>query len=134
MKRQNEINQKNFKKTDDLITHPTVSEHQDLVPTIGILKNLKGFENSGKIIVMTDSDCIDSSSVNYRDLYESNQPKKQTKKCFWLMHKFADIATGKITEDFLIDDHYKLPSDFLSSEYLESDSIKIESLEDFHDN
>jgi hypothetical protein len=62
---------------------------------------------------MTDSDCIDSSSVNYRDLYEpEQQPKQQTKKCFWLMHKFADIATGKITEDFLIDDQYRLPRDF----------------------
>lgn len=61
---------------------------------------------------MSDSDCIDSSSIHYRDLYEEGSSKLASKKCFWLMQKFADIATNKIDRDFLIDDQYKLPNDF----------------------
>lgn len=34
-----------------------------LIPTIGIVPKLQGLENSGSIIVMTDSDCVDTSSV-----------------------------------------------------------------------
>ena len=36
---------------------------KSLVPTIGVLPNLPGLDNSGSIIVMTDSDCVDTSSV-----------------------------------------------------------------------
>ena len=46
-----------------------VFNESDLVPTIGVLKQLDGLNSSGSIIVMTDSDCLDSSSVHYRDLY-----------------------------------------------------------------
>ena len=59
-------------------------DESNMVPTIGILKNLSGQNNSGSIIVMTDSDCMDSSSVHYRDLYGDDQVAQQ-KKCFWLM-------------------------------------------------
>ena len=91
---------------------------QNLVPTIGIVDKISN--SSGKIIVMADSDCVDTSSVNYRPLYdyEENVPKTsqrdyQYKKCFWLMEKFADIATGKIEQDaVLMSEEYRLPSDF----------------------
>jgi hypothetical protein len=113
---QNEINrEESYKNTESQAIIPFYNETEEdsnLVPTIGILTSLQGLEKSGKIIVMSDSDCIDSSSVHYRDLYEEGGSKLSSKKCFWLMHKFADIATNKLREDYLIDDQYKLPNDF----------------------
>ena len=44
-----------------------------LTPTIGILPGLEGIEDSGKIIVMTDSDCIDSNSNFYASPYLREQ-------------------------------------------------------------
>ncbi len=58
---------------------------------------------------MTDSDCIDSSSVHYRSLNENiknDSEQVQPKKCFWLMQKFADIATNKIIEDVLLSSEF----------------------------
>ena len=108
---------------------------QNLVPTIGIVDNISNA--SGKIIVMSDSDCVDTGSTNYRPLYdyEENTPQTtqrdfQYKKCFWLMEKFADIATGKIESDaVLMNKEYKLPSDFLSEMYKGNNSILYETLE-----
>lgn len=51
------------------------------VPTIGILDGLPGadFDNSGAIIVMTDSDCISQ--------------QRQIRSCNFLFEQFVDIAT-----------------------------------------
>ena len=51
------------------------------MPTIGILDRLPGaeFENSGAIIVMTDSDCISQ--------------QRQIRSCNFLFEQFVDIAT-----------------------------------------
>ena len=91
------------------------------MPTIGIVKELQ--PNSGSLIVMTDSDCIDSSSVGYRGTQA---------KCFWLMQKFADIATGKLDHDFLLKNEYKLPHDFTSKNYYEENSVLKVTLEDLN--
>lgn len=87
---------------------------------------------------MSDSDCVDTGSTNYRPLYDYEEKTPQTaaqrdfqyKKCFWLMEKFADIATGKIESDaVLMNEEYKLPSDFLSNMYQGNNSILYETLE-----
>mmetsp|Transcript_1704 Transcript_1704/g.3007 ORF Transcript_1704/g.3007 Transcript_1704/m.3007 type:complete len:301 (-) Transcript_1704:223-1125(-) len=126
-----------------------------MVPTIGILEQVGNLEGSGKIITMTDSDCIDSNSVYYTENQfvpdsakgdsDSSEPglsskqKKQIlpRKCFWLMQKFADLATGKMDQDVLLNDSYKLPSDFLSEQYDPNSlnqiyDVKSQTLEQFN--
>lgn len=108
-----------------------------LTPTIGILPSLEGLDSSGKIIVMTDSDCVDTNAVHYASPYHQNAGTSSGTfhKCFWLLHKFADIATGKAeaseatTE--LLSKRLQLPHDYLSGEYAKSGAIKTETLEDY---
>lgn len=49
---------------------------QNLVPTIGIVDKISN--SSGKIIVMSDSDCVDTGSTNYRPLYDYEENTPQT--------------------------------------------------------
>ena len=57
------------------------------VPTIGILERLPGpyYDNSGAIIVMTDSDCISQ--------------QRQIRNCNFLFEQFVDIATREKNGD-----------------------------------
>ena len=61
----------------------TIDNNERLVPTIGVVDKLQGLNNSGRIVVMTDSSCLDSSSPSLI-------------KCFWLLDKFVRIASGEI--------------------------------------
>lgn len=96
-----------------------------MVPTIGILQGLgeneDGKRESGKIIVMTDSDCLDS--VHYKSQADQD-PLLISQKCFWLIHKFADIATGKLTKDSLMDEKFKLPQDFASQHEVRTETLE----------
>ena len=49
------------------------SDGNTLTPTIGILPKLPGLINSGSLIIMTDSDCVDTSSIT------------KNPKCYWLL-------------------------------------------------
>lgn len=59
-----------------------------------------------------------------------------TPKCFWLMHQFADIATGNQTtsNSSLLSDKYRLPFDFTAEEFKEEGAVKTVTLEDYHMN
>jgi hypothetical protein len=75
-----------------------------MVPTIGIVENLPGFEDSsGRIIVMTDSSCMDSSSSSLS-------------KCYGLMDRFVKLASLKIIDPVLMHNEYKLPKDYQTNE------------------
>jgi membrane-bound transcription factor site-1 protease len=81
-----------------------IDSSERLVPTIGVVEGLPGFENSGSIIVMTDSSCIDSSSPSLT-------------KCYWLLERFVKIASGELTDDsMLLAGKYLLPKDYQSNE------------------
>jgi len=71
------------------------------VPTIGILDGLPGLENSGRIIVMTDSDCMSMA--------------RQVRPCYQLFENFVQIATrSNSTSDLaeLLNQKYQLPVDY----------------------
>ena len=57
------------------------------VPTIGVVERLEGegFENSGAIIVMMDSDCISQ--------------QRQIRSCNFLFEQFVDIATRDTVQE-----------------------------------
>lgn len=101
------------------------------MPTIGILPRIGNLETSGKIFTMTDSDCVDTNSISYQRLYDFDYPATQNwkfgnqlpKKCFWLVQKFAEIASGKIVEDSLLNETYKLPNDFLARDFSPSNAF-----------
>lgn len=58
-----------------------IDQSDRMVPTIGIVDSLPGFEDSsGRIIVMTDSSCMDSASASLS-------------KCYGLMEKFVKLAS-----------------------------------------
>lgn len=59
----------------------TIDRVEMYAPTIGIVNGLQNSSTSGKLILMTDSACIDSVSAT-------------TSKCFWLLEKFIQIATS----------------------------------------
>lgn len=107
------------------------------MPTIGILERLPGpeFEDSGAIIVMTDSDCISQ--------------QRQIRSCNFLFEQFVDIATRDLNENtrsstaspdqgdstdklpgdaqyYLLNENLKLPSDL----HKISESPVYETLED----
>ena len=58
-----------------------IDQSDRMVPTIGIVENLPGFDDSsGRIIVMTDSSCLDSASASLS-------------KCYGLMDRFVKLAS-----------------------------------------
>jgi hypothetical protein len=63
-----------------------IDNNEKTVPTIGIMDGLSDLKDSGRIVVMTDSACIDSSSNSMT-------------KCYWLFERFVRIATGDIALD-----------------------------------
>jgi hypothetical protein len=52
-----------------------------MVPVIGILDGLEEREFSGRLVVMADSGCIDSTSAG--------------SKCYWLIDRLVRIASGE---------------------------------------
>lgn len=76
-----------------------------MVPTIGVLETLPGYEDSsGHIIVMTDSSCMDSASASLS-------------KCYGLMDRFVKLAAQKTSIDpILMNSDYRLPQDFRTNE------------------
>ena len=82
-----------------------IDNNERTVPTIGIVDYLPQLEkSSGRIVVMTDSSCLDSASPSLT-------------KCFWLIEKFVKIASGEIkTDQTLMMDKYRLPNDYESNE------------------
>jgi len=75
-----------------------------MVPTIGIVDNLPGFEDSsGRIIVMTDSACMDSASASLS-------------KCYGLMDRFVKLASQKTIDSTLMNNEYRLPKDYQTNE------------------
>ena len=58
----------------------SIDNNERLAPTIGIIDKLQHFNNSGRIIVMTDSSCMDSASPSLT-------------KCYWLLDKFVKLAS-----------------------------------------
>lgn len=82
----------------------TIEKTEKIAPTIGILNGLSGFNQSGKIIVMTDSACIDSVSSS-------------VSKCYWLFDRFVKIATGDLKIDTsMMHNKYQLPNDYATNE------------------
>jgi hypothetical protein len=60
-----------------------IDKNDKMVPTIGIVDHFPGFEDSsGRIIVMTDSSCMDSASSSFS-------------KCYSLMDRFVKLAASK---------------------------------------
>ena len=58
-----------------------IEQSDRMVPTIGIVENLPGFDDSsGRIIVMTDSSCMDSASASLS-------------KCYGLIDRFVKMAS-----------------------------------------
>jgi hypothetical protein len=75
-----------------------------MVPTIGIVDNLPGFEDSsGRIIVMTDSSCLDSASASLS-------------KCYGLIDRFVKLASLKTNDPILMSNEYRLPKDYQTNE------------------
>lgn len=90
------------------------------MPTIGIVDTLPQLEQtSGRIVVMTDSSCLDSASPSMT-------------KCFWLIEKIVKIASGEIKSDqTLMIEKYRLPNDYESNErphFMILEEINMEQL------
>jgi hypothetical protein len=64
----------------------SIDNNERLAPSIGIVDKLQNFNNSGRIILMTDSSCLDSASSSLT-------------KCYWLIDRFVKIATEEIKYD-----------------------------------
>lgn len=64
----------------------SIDNGEKLAPTIGIVERLNDFNFSGRIVVFTDSSCMDSASPTLM-------------KCFWLLDKFVKIASEEIPVD-----------------------------------
>ena len=81
-----------------------IDSNEKLTPTIGIVDKLAGLSTSGRLVVMTDSSCMDSASPTIT-------------KCFWLIDRFVRIATEEIEKDqALMSDKYLLPKDYKNNE------------------
>lgn len=81
-----------------------IDNNEKIVPIIGILDGLPGYNNSGRIVIMTDSSCLDSASPSLT-------------KCFWLLERFVKVASGENTKDsMLMQDKYHLPNDYEGNE------------------
>ena len=93
---------------EDMETHASgiavINNNERMAPTIGIIDGLPGFNNSGRIVVMTDSACVDSASP-------------AMSKCYWLLERFVKIAANREYRDkTLMADKYRLPKDFESQD------------------
>lgn len=114
----------------------TTDQLGPLTPTIGILTELNSANSrpsKAKIIIMSDSDCIDSNSNYYKSAADAHKNASNgiVQKCFWLMHMFADIATQKSgSYDSLLAERYRLPKDFLAAHYTGQGAINTETLEE----
>lgn len=68
------------------------------------MDKLNNFDKSGRIVVMSDSSCIDSASPSLT-------------KCYWLLEKLVRIATEEVDKDSsLMIPKYQLPNDYQTNE------------------
>ena len=79
----------------------TIDKSDKIVPTIGLLDRLS--PSSGRLLVLTDSSCLDSASATLT-------------KCYWLADRFVKLATSDPGDSFLMQERYKLPLDYQTNE------------------
>jgi len=95
-------------ETDLFINRPTLTRY-DIVPVLGFVPQLQGFENSGSIGLFSDSNCLDSSYMKYN--------------CFWLLDELLHAIKKDIVLDRdgnyrseILSPEFKLPADFHQGE------------------